>query len=66
MSEWNCMVDTVNNVMKLERQFLFLESNKKSNAGALKTDAAVPEKQFIFYLALEPSFISRSLRIISD
>ena len=39
------MVVTNNDVMKLEMQvvFLFLESNKKSNAG-LKTDAAVPEE----------------------
>ena len=64
MSEWNGMVVTDNNVMKLERRFLFLESNKKkSNVGAFKTDAEVPEKQFIFYLALESSFISRSLRM---
>ena len=36
MSEWNRMVVTDNDVMQLEMQFLFLESNKKSNAGLLK------------------------------
>ena len=54
MSEWNRMVvnDNDNIIMQLKMQFLFifiLECNKKKVMLDFKRDAAVPEKQFIFY-----------------
>ena len=51
MSKWNHMVGTDYDGLnwKCRFYFIFLKAIKRFNAG-LKTDAVVPEKQFIFFI----------------